>query len=340
MKTKLASLVTLLVIATLALAACSAQSAVRDNDNKDQTVVTDGVMPELSVAAPPAVSLPFAAGGGDVANAPADYYGYDATGGTGQAAQEQPASGAAATDRLVIKNATLSIVVDNPTATVDAITKLAEGMGGFVVSLNTYKTTYGPQAQEAEQANMTIRVPSANLNAALEQIKGLAVEVNNESVSGQDVTSEYTDLKSRLTNLEAAERQLQSIMEEATKTEDVLAVYNQLVYTREQIEVIKGQMKYYEESAAMSAITLDIVPNIVSQPIEVGGWHPEGVVKQALEDTIRALQNFTDGLIYFAIARLPFLLLFGIPALLIGRWGWKQLQKTVVKPTTETKTNQ
>src|SRR3972149_2464907 len=133
---------------------------------------------------------------------------------------------------------------------------------------------------------MTIRVPSAKLNDALKQIKEMSVEVTSESISGQDVTSEYVDLKSRLRNLEAAEKQLQSIMAEATKTEDVLAVYNQLVYTREQIEVIKGQMKYYEASAALSAITLDIIPNIVTKPIEIGGWHPEGTAKQAIEDLV------------------------------------------------------
>lgn len=326
MKRNLISIITLLVIATLALAACSAQRVTTNDDVKNESVVDGLVDQSVSASAP---SLGEAAGG----DAPrADFYGVTGE----QAAQEQPV-GYVTTDRLVIKNATLSIVVDNPAATVEAITKMAEGMGGFVVSLNTYRTTFGPQAQEAEQANMTIRVPSASLNTALEQIKGLAVEVKNESISGQDVTGEYTDLKSRLTNLEVAEKQLQSIMAEATKTEDVLAVYNQLVYTREQIEVIKGQMKYYAESAAMSAITLDVIPNVVTQPIEVGGWYPEGVAKTAIEDTIRALQSFIDGLIYFAIARLPFLLLFGIPALLIGRWGWQKLQKTAVKPaSTET----
>src|SRR3990172_6966194 len=238
-------------------------------------------------------------------------------GGAGWAATA-PAGG----ERLVIKNANLSVVVDNPEATVDAVTQMGESMDGFVVAVNTYKTTYGPEATSATQANMTIRVPGEKLNEALQQIKAMAVEVRSENISGQDVTAEYTALKSRLKNLEAAEKQLQSIMEEATKTEDVLAVYNQLVYTREQIEVIRGQMKYYEQSAAMSAITLDLIPNVVTHPIEVGGWHPEGAVKEAIEDTVRFLQNFTDGLLYFAIARLPFLLVFGIPALLIGRCVW------------------
>ena len=321
MKRNFISIITLLVITTLA--ACSAQSVTTNDDVKNQNVV-DGVVDQFVSTGAPSVGE---AAGGEPFRPPADFYGL-----TDERVAQEQSTGYVTTDRLVIKNATLSIVVDNPAATVEAITKMAEGMGGFVVSLNTYRTTFGPQAQEAEQANMTIRVPSANLNAALEQIKGLAVEVNNESVSGQDVTSEYTDLKSRLTNLEAAEKQLQSIMAEATKTEDVLAVYNQLVYTREQIEVIKGQMKYYAESAAMSAITLDVIPNVVTQPIEIGGWHPEGTAKTAIEDTIRALQSFTDDLIYFAIARLPFLLLFGIPALLMGRWGWKKFKKTAAKP--------
>ena len=37
----------------------------------------------------------------------------------------------------------------------------------------------------------------------------MAVEVRSETISGQDVTSEYTDLQSHLRNLEAAETKLQ-----------------------------------------------------------------------------------------------------------------------------------
>ncbi|MEK7310905.1 MAG: DUF4349 domain-containing protein, partial [Chloroflexota bacterium] len=124
------------------------------------------------------------------------------------------------------------------------------------------------------------------------------------------------------------EKQLQSIMEEATKTEDVLAVYNQLVYTREQIEVIKGQMKYYEEAAAMSAITLDIIPNVATQPIEIGGWHPEGTAKESIEALARLLQGLTDFLIRFTIVCGPFLIAIGVPAFVIGRIVVRRMRKT------------
>lgn len=334
MKRNLFLILTALVILAVVLGACSTSLSAQSNDGglKNQPV-TDGFY-DTGVSTqnkpPEAFSIPADA------SAPPNFS-YAGGGAAGEAQQapvtvDQSSQGQAGVDRLVIKTANLSIVVDDTAKTVADITRLAESLGGYVVSLNTTKSTYGPQAQVAEQASMTIRVPSAKLDDTLNQLKGYAVDVNNESVAGQDVTSEYTDLQSRLTNLEAAEKQLQSIMEEATKTEDVLAVYNQLVATREQIEVIKGQMKYYSESAAMSAITLDIQPNIATQPIEVGGWRPEGVAKQALADTVRFLQNFTDDVIYFAIARLPFLLIFGIPALLLLRWAWRRSRKATVKP--------
>ena len=56
-------------------------------------------------------------------------------------------------------------------------------------------------------------------------------------------TAEYTDLQSRLRNLEAAEAQLVNIMDGATKTEDVLSVFNQLVYIREQIQKVFAQFQ-------------------------------------------------------------------------------------------------
>lgn len=295
-----------ILLICFALAACSAASP-------------QYVQPPAATAAyaPEAPAQEFAPGAGDASG------GNDAV------------TGSVTTERIVIKNASLSIVVDNTDETIASITQMTNGMGGFVVSLNTYQASFGSQGQIAEQANMVIRVPSGKLDEALAQIKALAVEIKSENVSGQDVTSEYTDLKSRLANLEAAERQLQSIMEEATKTEDVLAVYNQLVQTREQIEVIKGQMKYYEESAAMSAITLDIAPNIVSQPIEIGGWHPEGVAKESIETLVRLVQGLIDFLIRFGIVCGPFLIVIGLPLFFIGRAIIRRMRSNVAKVEAE-----
>ncbi|MEA3351009.1 MAG: DUF4349 domain-containing protein [Chloroflexota bacterium] len=232
-------------------------------------------------------------------------------------------------ERMVIKNATLSIVVADPTQTLEKIMSMADEMGGFVVTSNLWQTTLSG-GMTVPQASVTIRVPSERLDEALERIKTGAGTVRSENVSGKDVTREYTDLQSRLRNLEAAEAQLTEIMADAYNTEDVLQVYNNLVDVREQIEVIKGQMQYYQQAAALSSISVDIVADEADQPIQIGGWQPVGVAKDAIEALVHALQGLINAAIWIVIFVLPVLVLIAIPLWLIWRgirWLFRRRKK-------------
>jgi hypothetical protein len=228
--------------------------------------------------------------------------------------------------RMVIKNASLSIVVEEPGVSIEAISKLASDLGGFVVSSNLYRTQTA-NGLEVPQANITIRVPADTLDHALAEIKSGAGQILSENVSGQDVTQEYTDLESRLRNLEKAEDQLTVIMEQAWETEDVLVVYNRLVEVQEQIELIKGQMKYYEQSAALSAISINIQANEAVQPLKIGNWQPVGVAKGALQALINTLKFLADMLIWIVLYILPVALILFFPV----RWLWRLLKKGSAK---------
>jgi len=221
--------------------------------------------------------------------------------------------------RMVIKNAELSIVVEDPIQKMDAIVAMAEEMGGFVVNSNVWQNTLSSGAK-VPHASITVRVPAERLDEALDLIKAGVGEILSENVSGQDVTREYTDLQSRLRNLEAAEAQLQEIMENAMKTEDVLQVYNDLVNVREQIEVIKGQMQYYEQAAALSMISVDITGDEEAQPLQIGGWQPVGVAKDAIETLVKTLQWMGDVGIWVVLCVLPIAVLVGIPLFFVGRY--------------------
>jgi archaellum component FlaC len=223
---------------------------------------------------------------------------------------------ASAPDQLVIQNASLSILVRDPAKDQDAIAAMAKELGGYVVTSNLYKYL-GESGIEYPEATITIRVPAGKLDETLARIKAMVEDANldilSENRSGQNVTKEYTDLKSRLTNLEQAEAQLREIMASATKTEDVLAVFNQLTQIREQIEVIKGQMKYYEESAAMSAVDIRIKSKESVAPLTVAGWQPQGVARDALQALIDALKFIVNLLIWIIIFLIPILIIIILP---------------------------
>lgn len=216
-------------------------------------------------------------------------------------------------DRVVIRTANMSIVVPEPSASVQEIADLANEMGGFVVSSNVFQTFFSEANVSADRASITIRVPAERLDEALEAIRDGATEVQSENVSGQDVTQEFTDLQSRLRNLEAAEEQLLEIMDSATDTEDVLQVFDNLRRVSEEIEVIKGRIQYISESARLSAITVELIPDVAAQPLNIGGWQPEGTVKEAFTSLIQALRFLGDAAIWSAICILPVALLLGVP---------------------------
>lgn len=202
-------------------------------------------------------------------------------------------------DRMVIRNASLMLVVGDPLAQMDAVTRMAGELQGYVASSSTSKY------QQGVRVTITLRVPSEQFEEALRRLRALAVEVREEEISGQDVTAEYTDLNSRLKNLEAAEAQLREIMDNATNTDDVLAVFNELTRIRGEIEVIKGRMQFLSQSAALATINVTLLPDALAQPVQIAGWRPEGVIKDAVEALVSILQGLVSLLIWLVIVAIP-----------------------------------
>jgi hypothetical protein len=227
-------------------------------------------------------------------------------------------------ERIVIKNGNLVLVVSDPAASMERISRLAEEMGGFVVSADLTHTELN-SGRKVPQARVVIRVPVEGLNEALDIIRSESDQPPvSENVSSQDVTREYTDLQSRLRNEQAAEAQLAQIMEQATRTEDVLNVYNQLVQVRERIEVLQGQIQYYEQSAALSSISTELLVDEAVQPLTIGRWQLGGAAKQAVQSLLDTLEFLSRAFIWFVIYLLPVLLviflLFVLPVILVIRY--------------------
>lgn len=259
---------------------------------------------------------------------------------------EESATGSseAAPRRLVIQTADMSIVVVKPLDAMNQIAKFAVEFDGFVV--NSYsRTVTTDQGESVIEATITIRVDAARLDTVLERIRALTPnaeeDVLSENISGQDVTKDYVDLESQLKNLEQTEAQLQKIMDQATKTEDVLSVYRELSSIRGQIETTKGQMKYYEDAAALSAITVNIQAEEAVQPLQLGGWKPVGTARNAVQALVDTLQFLGSVAIWIVIVVIPVGLVIFLPIWLITRAIRRAKRKAkaarIAEATAETK---
>lgn len=231
--------------------------------------------------------------------------------------------------RVILKTASLSLIVDSAESALASITSMTDEMGGWVVSSTTSMVTMA-DGTEVARGSITIRIPAERLDEALTRIKSGGGEVDSESVTGQDVTQQYVDLTSRLTNLEAAEAQLRTIMEGATRTEDVMAVFQQLVQVRSDIEVVRGQIQYYDESAAYSSVTVNLTPKAIDTPIQIAGWSPGRTVERALATLVNLLRGLADIVITVVVVGVPLVLVIGVPGWLAWR-GVKRFNRQTQK---------
>jgi hypothetical protein len=316
-------LIILAVVAVVAVLGISfAGLASRNNQNRS-----------LDSYGLPAVGM---GGGGAAATqapaveAPAPEMAYDATGNAFKSAEPNSGPSQAVQERKIIQTADLAIVVKEPQIRMSEIGKMAQDMGGYVVSSNLYQTSTS-LGKQVPEATIVVRVPAEKLDEALARIKKGAGDVPYENRSGQDVTNAYVDLQAQLKAKQAAEVQLLKIMDDAVRAEDVLAVYMQVQGIQTEIEQLKGQIKYYDEAAALSSISVRLIAEESTQPIQVGPWKPAGAAKAALEDLIVFFQNFVDFLIRFAIYVLPALILIAIPLLIVffvGRAIYRRSRKS------------
>ena len=218
----------------------------------------------------------------------------------------------AETERMIVRTASMSMVVEDTDEALRELHALAKLHDGYIADSNRWLVD-----DDTPMANVTLRVPAESLDEVLDVIRGMAIKVESENISGQDVTEEYTDIQARLGNLEAAEEELLALLTEARemrwKAEDILAVHRELTAIRQQIESLKGRSQYLERMTALATITVSIRPKEVPKAVVEKGWNPLITVTKAARSFLNVLKGFIDVGIWLAIFS-PFVL---VPAVII-----------------------
>ena len=211
--------------------------------------------------------------------------------------------------RKLIYDASLSVTVDRPEETLDALTELAAGMGGYLSENRLYNDDDG-----AYKATATLKVPAARLDELLEAAKG-AGKVTGCSVSGQDITMDYYDIQARLTSAKAEEQQLLRLYEKCESVEEMLSVRDSLARVRSDIEVYEGRIRLWDNLVAYATLRLTInrTPKkaVEKENEDIEIWKASDVGKRmayGFRNTARWLVNalYSVG-IFLAYAALPLL---------------------------------
>jgi hypothetical protein len=234
-----------------------------------------------------------------------------------------PLSFAPVGSRMVIKDAEMELLVRDTDVALDQVTRMAGDLGGYILSSQTW------YENDFKYATLRLGVPSAEFERALNILRTLALQVVRENASGQDVSAEYTDLQSRLTNLEATAARVREFLADAKTVEESLRINAQLSQLEEQIETIIGQMRFYEGRAAFSTLTVSLTPQYptptptltptpTSTPTPTPtltptpAWNPGSTFHEASGLLVDVTQSIADVLIWLGVVAGPFILIVGV----------------------------
>jgi hypothetical protein len=223
-----------------------------------------------------------------------------------------------ASERKLIQNGALSLVVNRVEDALTDLVSIAEKLGGRIDS----ETVYNSGDAAKKQATVVMKVPAVNFSAAMEQSKGIARKVESENISTEDITEKFIDMQARLKNLKAEEEQYLEIMKKALKIDDILKVSQKLYAVRQQIEQLQGQMNYLSRHVDMSVITINLSSEPDIKPTEVI-WSPSTTMKEAMKGLIDGFYTFLKYVILFVGYFLPLTILFGSSILLLVWLIWK-----------------
>ncbi len=304
----------LLAATLLVLAGCARQSG-----SSDRSVVTKTEPP---ASAPVAARQNESTGTGAAAK-PSTVQDGDMKQASLQNAQNAQTS---VTERKIIRNADLTLETNDPSQGQRKIASIAEAHGGFVITSEAKQTNAEGQLKPEMVVTITVRVPSAQFDAAVNEIRGAGNRIAIEKITGQDVTEEYIDLEARIRAKQALETQFMEIMKQARTVEDALEVQRQLSDVRSEIERLEGRRRFLENQSSLSTINVTLQPP--SQIVSSTGFFYS--VKRAFSDGLDVAANITLAFISVFIAFLPILIFIVLPIYFIVRYLLRRSQRRIL----------
>ena len=156
-----------------------------------------------------------------------------------------------------------------------------------------------------------MRVPADGFGRTLAQLEDLG-DVQQEHVSGRDVTQEFVDLQARLRNFAAQEAVLLRLMDHSVSVADTIRVQSHLQGVQLEIERLRGRIRFLEDQTDMSTITLTFA--------EAGAPGPRtGTIEKAWERAVDAAFAVVSAVIVGAGFLIPIALMI-VVGLLVAGW--------------------
>ena len=164
--------------------------------------------------------------------------------------------------KLIIRNSSMSLVVDDPVAALSVIEQAVQDAGGTVMSASSY--TY---PESGGYSNLNARVPPEALADLRRTAHELATQVQNDSLYNSDVTTQYRLLHTRLVRLHQAEAHLWQQITTARDPQLVESLTLLQELLQQDMTNVENEMLGYEQGAELATLDITLSESVEPQII-------------------------------------------------------------------------
>lgn len=208
-------------------------------------------------------------------------------------------------NRKMIYSANIVLKAESFPKAEEAVTNVLFQSGGYIVQFSDTKS------EHEIGSTYVIKIPSSGLSRFIDRLAEIPNDGFERKLQGNDVSEEYVDLQARLEAKQAVETRLLAFMDKATKSDDLLKFSNELGSVQEEIERIKGRMRYIDQNVTFSTVNLRLYQTIAEDAVVPGEKEKKGLgdkLSDAMRASTNALGDIGEGLLTFLAAILPILL--------------------------------
>ncbi len=201
-------------------------------------------------------------------------------------------------EKKVIKNGTLSIKsiqIDSSKKYLDEQLKKQNAYyESEVVSNESDKISY----------DLKIRIPSSNFEQFIKSVENGKDEIITKSIQAEDVTEEYVDIETRLTNKRKFLKRYQELLTKANTIKDMMAIEENIRTLQEEIESKEGRLKFLNHQVGYSTLEINLfqTKEFVFKPQEQDSFF------ERVKNSISKGWYFIIDVLIFFIRLWPFLL--------------------------------
>ncbi|MBR2520956.1 MAG: DUF4349 domain-containing protein [Oscillospiraceae bacterium] len=194
--------------------------------------------------------------------------------------------------------------------TIASLERMIDANGAFLesssISGKSYYDTYY-SSSTLRRAFYEVRVPAERFSGMKNDLGQLGY-VTNLSSDAQNITTQYTDVESRLLSLRTQEERLLALLEKAETVEDIITIEQTLSESRYEIEALTSTLRNYDSEISYSTINITIneVEEIVPvQQVRVSyGERIAAAFKNSVQSAVSAVK---DAIVYI-IEAIPILI--------------------------------